>query len=99
MTTIQLVISVAGFISLLAAIIGGAWLNQRSIEKQMEAFRNEMRAEFASVRAEIATSRAELKGEIGTLRAEQIATREKVDRIDQIFQRLYQPVIPPGKGD
>lgn len=92
MTTIQLVIAIVGFVSLLAAIVAGAWINQRGVERQMEAFRNEVKAELRAVEGKIA-------GEIGTLRAEQIATREIVSRIDQIFQRLYQPVVPPGRGD
>ena len=95
MTTIQLVIAVAGFISIIAGFIGGAWINQRGLEKQMEAFRNEIKAEL---RGEIGTLRAELKGEIAPLKAEMHALNEKVDRIDQIFQRMYQPVLP-GKGD
>ena len=92
MTTIQLVIAVAGFVSIIAGFIGGAWINQRGLERQMEVFRNEIKAELRAVEGKIA-------GEIGTLRAEQIATREIVSRIDQIFQRLYQPVVPPGRGD
>lgn len=84
MTAIQLVIAVAGFISIIAGFIGGAWINQRGLERQMEALRNEIKAE--------------LRAEIAPLKAEMHALNEKVDRIDQIFQRMYQPVLP-GKGD
>jgi hypothetical protein len=102
MNTIQLVVAIAGFVSLLAAVIAGAWINQRAIERQMtsferqfDSFRQEIKAEL---RAEIGTLRSDLKAETGTLRAEMHALNEKVDRIDQVFQRLYQPVLP-GKGD
>jgi hypothetical protein len=95
MTTIQLIIAVAGFISIIAGFIAGAWLNQRALERQMDAFRNEMRAEFASVRAEfkgeIGSLRGEVLGEIGMLRAEQTATREKVERIERQLEALFVP--------
>jgi uncharacterized membrane-anchored protein YhcB (DUF1043 family) len=86
MNTIQLILAIVGFISLLAAVIAGAWLNQRAVERQMES----MRSEFASFRQEI---KAELRAEIAPLRAEMHALNEKVDRIDRIFQQLYRPVV------
>jgi hypothetical protein len=98
MNTVQIIAVAVAFVSIVAAIIAGAWINQRGLERLMEAFRNEMRAEFATVRAEIATSRAELKGEIGMLRAEQTATREKVERIERQIEAIFKPVLP-GKGD
>jgi len=87
MNTIQLVVAIAGFVSLLAAVIAGAWLNQRAIERQMTSFERQ----FDSFRQEI---KAELRAEISPLKVEMRALNEKVDRIDQIFQRLYQPVLP-----
>lgn len=85
MTTIQIVLAVAGFISIVAGFLGGAWINQRGLEKQMESFRNEIKAE--------------LRAAIDPLRVEVHAVNEKVDRIDQIFRTLYQPIAPPGRGD
>ena len=113
MNTIQLILAIIGFVSLLAAVIAGAWLNQRAIERQIDALRNEMRAEVGSLRNEMRGEvgslrsefgsfrqeiKAELRAEIAPLRAEMHALNEKVDRIDQIFQHLYQPVLP-GKAD
>lgn len=58
---------------------------------EMNSFRAEIKAEL---RAESGARRAE----IAVVRAETHALNEKADRIDQIFQRLYQPVLP-GKAD
>jgi hypothetical protein len=113
MTTIQIIIAVAGYIGLLAAIMAGNWSIRHSLESQMKAFTDAINAQMNSFRAEINAQvnsfRAEIKaelraesearrGEIAVMRAETHALNEKVDRIDQVFQRLYQPVLP-GKGD
>jgi hypothetical protein len=91
MTTIQIIIAIAGYLGLLAAIMAGNWSIRHSLESQMNSFRAEIKAEL---RAEAEARR----GEIAVMRAETHALNEKVDRIDQVFQRLYQPVLP-GKGD
>jgi len=41
---------------------------------------------------------AQLIGEVGTLRAEQTATREKVERIERQLEAIFKPVLP-GKED
>jgi hypothetical protein len=71
--------------------MAGNWSIRHSLESQMNSFRAEIKAEL---RAEAEARR----GEIAVMRAETHALNEKVDRIDQVFQRLYQPVLP-GKGD
>ncbi len=91
MNTIQLILAIAGFVSLLAAVVAGAWINQRAVERQIDS----LRSEFGSFRQEI---KAELRAEISPLRVEMHALNEKVDRIDRIFQQLYRPVIS-DKGD
>lgn len=91
MNTIQLILAIVGFVSLLAAVVAGAWLNQRAVERQIDS----LRSEFGSFRQEI---KAELRAEISPLRVEMHALNEKVDRIDRIFQQLYRPVIS-DKGD
>jgi len=89
--TILLILAIVGFISLLAAVVAGAWLNQRAVERQIDS----LRSEFGSFRQEI---KAELRAEISPLRVEMHALNEKVDRIDRIFQQLYRPVVSE-KGD
>lgn len=84
MTTIQLVIAVAGFISIIAAIFGGAWLNLRSLERQMEAFRNEMRAEFAGLRGEMNARFGEVNTHLSVL-------DERVGRIERQLEALFVP--------
>jgi hypothetical protein len=91
MNTIQLILAIVGFISLLAAVVAGAWLNQRAVERQIDS----LRSEFSSFRQEI---KAELRAEITPLRVEMHALNDKVDRIDRVFQQLYRPVISE-KGD
>src|SRR6266545_3908723 len=85
MTTIQLVIAVAGFVIIIvAAIITGAWTRQRAIERQMDAFRNEMRAEFAGLR--------------GEMNARFSALEERIGRVERQLEAVFRPVLP-GMGD
>jgi hypothetical protein len=85
MTTIQLVIAVAGFVIIIvAAIITGAWTRQRAIERQMDAFRNEMRAEFA--------------GLSGEMNARFSALEERIGRAGRQLEAVFRPVLP-GRGD
>jgi hypothetical protein len=85
MNTVQIIAVATAFISLLAAIIAGAWINQRAIEKQMDAFRNEIKAEMNALRADVRADIEPLK-----------RTIEKIDRqLEAVFSRL----ILPGKGD
>ena len=63
MNNIQFITVIIGFVTLLLAILGGAWLNQRGLEKQMESFR-------AEINAELCAHKAELKAEIHALRVE-----------------------------
>lgn len=53
MNTVQIIAVAVAFVSLLAAIIAGAWLNQRAIERQMEAFRHEIKAELSAINQRI----------------------------------------------
>lgn len=79
MNTVQIIAVAVAFISLLAAIIAGAWLNQRALERQMEAFRNGLKAEFASVRAEIQAVNQRI--------ASMESRVERIERqLDQIFE-------------
>jgi peptidoglycan hydrolase CwlO-like protein len=99
MTTIQLVIAGASFIIvIIAAIIAGAWVKQRGWERQIEAFRSEMNSFRNEMKAEIRAEIAKVIGEVGTLRVEQTATREKVDRIERQLDAIFKPVLP-GRGD
>lgn len=91
MTTIQLVIAVAGFISIIAGFIGGAWINQRALERQMDAFRNEIRAEMATLRADVRADIAPIRSDIGQL-------KQSVEKIERQLEAIFKP-IPPGRGD
>jgi CHASE1-domain containing sensor protein len=91
MNTVQLIAAVIAFVSLLAAIIAGAWINQRGLERQMEAFRNEIKAELNAMRADI-------KGDIGELRAEVRAQGARIERIEKLIEPFV-TLVAPGKGD
>jgi cell division protein FtsB len=83
MTTIQVISAAVAFVSLLAAIIAGAWLNQRALERQIEAFRHEIKAEFAAVRAEIQAVN------------QRVASLEsRVERIERQLDQIFKPVLP-----
>lgn len=83
MNNVQLIMASIAFVSLLATILAGAWLNQRGLERQMDAFRSEIKAEFSSVRAEIQTVSNEI---------ENVETR--LDRIERQLDQIFKPVLP-----
>ena len=91
MNTVQLIAAVTVFVLLLAAIIAGAWINQRGLERQMEAFRNEIKAELNAMRADI-------KGDIGELRVEVRAQGARIERIEKLIEPFV-TLVAPGKGD
>jgi hypothetical protein len=74
MTNWQLIITLA---TLVFAIFGANWLNQRQTEKLLDELGRRFDAKFdglrAELKAEIAGVRAEFKAEIGTVRAEVLA--------------------------
>ena len=53
MNNTQFIAVIIGFVSLLLAVLGGAWLNQRGLEKQIEAFRAEMAARLDAQTAKL----------------------------------------------
>jgi len=99
MTKIQLVIAGASFIIVaIAAIIASAWVKRRGWELQIDAFRSEMNSFRNEMKAEIRAEIAKVISEVGTLRVEQTATREKVDRIERQLDAIFKPVLP-GHGE
>jgi hypothetical protein len=88
MTNWQLIITLA---TLVFAIFGANWLSLQLLKSYLDARVDTIRAEIATLKAETQAGQSEVRAELRHL-------GEKVDRIDQIFQRLYQPVLP-GKGD
>lgn len=81
MSTVQLFALTIPFVVLLGAIVAGAWLNQRALERQMDAFRSEINAVMgafkAEVKAEISTFRAEVREGNASLREEYALLREE----------------------
>jgi hypothetical protein len=94
-----MVIAGASFtIIVIAAIIAGAWLKQRGQERQIDAIRNEMNSFRNEMKAELRAEAEKVIGGVGTLRAEQTATREKVERIERRLEAIFKPVLP-GQGE
>jgi uncharacterized protein involved in exopolysaccharide biosynthesis len=99
MTNWQLIITLA---TLVFAIFGANWLNQRQTEKLLDELGRRFDAKFDGLRAELkaenAGLRAELKAEIGgartELKAEIGALAQKVDRIDRQLEAFIKPVLP-----
>jgi hypothetical protein len=88
MTNWQLIITLA---TLVFAIFGANWLNQRQTEKLIDELGRRFDARFDGLRAELkaenAGLRAEFKAEIGAL-------SQKVDRIDRQLEAFIKPVLP-----
>ena len=82
MNNAQLLMACVAFVSLLATILGGAWINQRGLEKQMEAFRSEMKAEFQGLRGEMNARFDAIDQRFDNLES-------RVDRIERQFDTLF----------
>ncbi len=95
MTNWQLIITLA---TLVFALFGANWLNQRQTEKLLDELGRRFDAKFdglrAELKAEIGGVRAELRAELGTVKAEINALAQKVDRIDRQLEAFIKPVLP-----
>lgn len=83
MNNVQFVAIIVGFVTLLLTIMGGAWLNQRALERQMDAFRQEMAARFDSVNAKFDA----LNNRIAALEG-------RIDRIERQLEAIFKPALP-----
>lgn len=99
MNTTQIVSIAIPFVILLSAIVAGAWLNQRGLEKQMDAFRSEIKAEIGAfkseLRADIAILRAEGREESAPLRTDVEQVKKTVERIDRQLEAIVGRLILP----
>lgn len=75
--------AIIGFITLLLAIVGTAWLNQRALERQMDAFRGEIRAEL---------KRLEEKLDLNLK-----LINDRLNKIEEQLREIFKPVLP-GSG-
>jgi uncharacterized protein Yka (UPF0111/DUF47 family) len=98
MNNTQLIIAAIAFVSLLLTILAGARINQRGLERQMDAFRNEMRAEIqaAAQRLETRIGGAErnLESRINSVEARLAALESRVDRIERPLGQIFKPTLP-----
>ena len=78
---VTIVIATATFI---LSIFGALQFYSSRMEKYIDA-------KVEGLRAEIGLVRAEVKGEISSLRVEQAATREKVERVERQLEALFVP--------
>jgi len=86
--TITIVIAA---VSVILAIFGASWLNQRSLKDYIDA-------RFDAMRAEIQAVRTEFRAEIGPLRIEVANLSSRVDRIERQLEAIFKPVFPKS-GD
>ncbi len=95
MTNLQFATLLVGFVTLLLAVIGSsAWLNQRGLEKQMEAYRGEINAKldaqtvkFNALDEKIALSQRVLESKLDAL-------AERVANIERQLTQIFKPVLP-----
>ena len=98
MNNIQLVMAMVAFVSLLFTILAGAWLNQRGLERQMDAFRNEVKAQLNEFKSEFNAQISEFKSEVNArfdvVDAQLGALQNQVNRIDRQVEAIFKPVLP-----
>ena len=92
MNNTQLFAVAIPFVIMLGALVAGAWLNQRGLERQMDAFRNEIKAEIGAFKIEI---RSELKTELAPLRADVEQVKKTVEKIDRQLEAIVSRLILP----
>ncbi len=102
MNNLQFATMIVGFIALLLSLWGGAWLNQRGLERQMEAFRAEVKAELARMSEKVEHTERQLSEKVDHIE-QQLSAKvdhterqltEKVARIERQLERIFQPVLP-----
>jgi CHASE1-domain containing sensor protein len=102
MNNVQLVMAVIAFVSLLMTILAGAWINQRGLEKQMDSFRAEMKAEMGAMRSELQAegqmTRSEMRAGFQSAADRNAAIESRVERIGRHFDAIFKPMLPKS-GD
>jgi hypothetical protein len=98
MNNVQLIVAAVAFVSLLFTILAGAWLNQRGLERQMDAFRNEIKAQINEFKSEVSAQLSEFKSEANArfdvVDAQLGAIQSQVSRIDRQVEAIFKPVLP-----
>jgi hypothetical protein len=92
MNTIQIIALVVTLVTVVGAVIAGAWINQRAIERQMDAFRNEIRAEMLALRSDVRADIAPIRSDVSQLKM-------SVEKIERQLETIFGKMVWPGKGD
>lgn len=106
MNTAQIIAAVTALVTLVAAILGVGWFNQRALERQMDAFRDSLTKQMESFRAEMqshqAAFRSEIKAELITsltpIRSdiEQIkAGMNGIEKIERQLETIFGKMVFP----
>ncbi len=88
MNIAQLVTIAVPFVILLGAIVAGSWINQRALERQIEAFRHEIKAEMTAMRAEV-------RAEIAPLRSNAEQLKQSVEKMERLFEAIFSKMVLP----
>jgi peptidoglycan hydrolase CwlO-like protein len=98
MNNVQLIVAVVAFVGLLFTILAGAWLNQRGLGRQMDSFRNEIKAQLNEFKSEFNAQISEFKSEANArfdvVDAQLGAIQNQVSRIDRQVEAIFKPVLP-----
>lgn len=86
--------AIIGFITLLLAIVGSAWLNQRALERQMDAFRGEVKAELKRLEEKLDLNLKQMNEKLD-LNLKQM--NERLSKIEEQLREIFKPVLP-GSG-
>jgi len=76
---------ILSLIALVFSIFGSAWLNLRQIERLLDSFRGEMKADLNSMRSEL---RAEIQVVNQKMDQGQVAVNQLVSRIERVERQL-----------
>ncbi len=91
MNNVQLIVAVVAFVSLLLTTVAGAWLNQRGLERQMDAFRNEVKAQLNEIKSEINARFDTIDARFDVVAAQLGALQNQVNRIDRQVEAISNP--------
>ena len=83
-----------GLVSLILAIFASGWLNQRELERQMDAFRQEVNAKFDGFRAEVRARFDTANAKFDALNNRIANLEVRVERIERQLEAIFKPVLP-----
>lgn len=85
---LALISAIIAVVTLVIAIFGTSWLNQRATEKLLEQMEKRFDARFDALQAEV-------RSEVKRLDQGLHSIGSRLDRIERQLEAIFKPILPP----